>query len=54
MVLSLIAWLVFGLLLMGHSRFGWRGRAAVRWTLGGYALLLLAYFGVRFILELKA
>ncbi|HKL77289.1 MAG TPA: cytochrome c biogenesis protein CcsA [Gammaproteobacteria bacterium] len=53
-VLSLIAWLVFGLLLMGHSRFGWRGRAAVRWTLGGYALLLLAYFGVRFILELKA
>jgi len=53
-VVSLLAWLVFGLLLVGHSRYGWRGRAAVRWTLGGYALLLLAYFGVRFILELKA
>jgi ABC-type uncharacterized transport system permease subunit len=53
-VVSLLAWLVFGLLLVGHRRYGWRGRAAVRWTLGGYILLLLAYFGVRFILELKA
>jgi ABC-type uncharacterized transport system permease subunit len=53
-VLSLIAWVVFGLLLWGHRRFGWRGRAAVRWTLSGYGLLLLAYFGVRIILELKA
>ncbi len=53
-VLSLIAWGVFGLLLWGHSHYGWRGRAAVRWTLSGYGLLLLAYFGVRIILELKA
>ncbi|MFP4614642.1 MAG: inner membrane protein YpjD [Thiohalorhabdus sp.] len=53
-VLSLIAWAVFALLLWGHSHYGWRGRTAVRWTLAGYGLLLLAYFGVRFILELKA
>ena len=53
-VLSLIAWVVFALLLWGHRRFGWRGRAAVRWTLSGYGILLLAYFGVRIILELKA
>jgi ABC-type uncharacterized transport system permease subunit len=53
-VLSLVAWVVFGLLLWGHRRYGWRGRAAVRWTLSGYGLLLLAYFGVRIILELKA
>jgi ABC-type uncharacterized transport system permease subunit len=53
-VLSLLAWVVFGLLLWGHRRFGWRGRAAVRWTLAGYGILLLAYFGVRIILELKA
>lgn len=53
-VLSLIAWAVFGLLLWGHGHYGWRGRAAVRWTLSGYGLLVLAYFGVRVILELKA
>ncbi|MEF8794487.1 cytochrome C assembly family protein [Thiohalorhabdus sp.] len=53
-VLSLIAWVVFGLLLWGHRRYGWRGRAAVRWTLSGYGILLLAYFGVRIIMELKA
>lgn len=53
-VLTLLAWVVFGALLAGHARFGWRGRAAVGWTLSGYAILLLAYFGVRIILEFKA
>jgi ABC-type uncharacterized transport system permease subunit len=53
-VLSLAAWLVFGALLVGHARFGWRGRTAVGWTLSGYGILLLAYFGVRVVLELKA
>ncbi len=52
-VLSLIAWAVFGLLLIGNSRYGWHVRAAVRWTLSGYGILVLAYFGVRIILEIK-
>ncbi len=50
-VLSIIAWLVFGVLLIGRIRYGWRGRAAVRWTLSGFALLALAYFGSKFVLE---
>ena len=50
-VLSLIAWLVFGVLLIGRLRFGWRGRSAVRWTLSGFAILAVAYFGVKFVLE---
>jgi ABC-type uncharacterized transport system permease subunit len=50
-VLSLIAWLLFGVLLMGRLRFGWRGRSAVRWTLFGFGILALAYFGVKFVLE---
>ena len=50
-VLSLIAWLVFGVLLIGRVRFGWRGRSAVRWTLFGFGILALAYFGVKFVLE---
>jgi ABC-type uncharacterized transport system permease subunit len=50
-VLSLIAWLLFGVLLMGRLRFGWRGRSAVRWTLWGFGILAVAYFGVKFVLE---
>jgi ABC-type uncharacterized transport system permease subunit len=51
-VLSICAWIVFGALLLGRWRYGWRGRRAVRMTLSGMALLLLAFFGSRFVLEL--
>lgn len=50
-VLSIFAWLVFGVLLWGRWRFGWRGRTAIRWTLGGFTLLVLAYFGSKLVLE---
>ncbi len=51
-VLSLLAWLVFAILLWGRWRFGWRGRTAIRWTLGGFVVLMLAYFGSKAVLEL--
>jgi ABC-type uncharacterized transport system permease subunit len=51
-VLSLTAWVVFGILLWGRWRFGWRGRMALRWTWGGFAVLMLAYFGSKMVLEL--
>jgi ABC-type uncharacterized transport system permease subunit len=50
-VLAILAWLTFAVLLIGHWRFGWRGRNAVRWTVGGFALLVLAYFGSKFVFE---
>ena len=50
-VFALLSWLIFGLLLAGRWRYGWRGRTAVRWTLGGFVLLVLAYVGSRFVLE---
>ncbi|NNF16100.1 MAG: cytochrome c biogenesis protein CcsA [Gammaproteobacteria bacterium] len=50
-VLTFLAWVVFGLLLFGRWRFGWRGQTAVRWTMAGFVLLGLAYFGSRIILE---
>jgi ABC-type uncharacterized transport system permease subunit len=50
-VLSLIAWAIFGVLLMGRIRFGWRGRTAIGWTLSGFGVLALAYFGAKFVLE---
>lgn len=51
-VLSILAWLVFALLLGGRHYYGWRGQTAIRWTLGGFATLLLAYFGSKLVLEL--
>lgn len=51
-VLSIIAWLVFGTLLFGRRRYGWRGRQAVNLTLAGMVLLLLALFGTKAVLEL--
>lgn len=50
-VFTLIAWAVFGILLLGRRLWGWRGRTALRLTFGGFALLLLAYVGSRFVLE---
>lgn len=50
--LSIIAWLVFGLLLFGRWRWGWRGKRAVRLTMAGMIVLLLAFFGSKFVLEL--
>ena len=51
-VLSVLSWLAFGALLLGRWRFGWRGATAVRWTLAAMVLLLLAFFGSKFVLEL--
>lgn len=50
-VLSCLAWVVFAVLLFGRWRFGWRGRTATNWTLSGFALLGLAYFGSKIVLE---
>jgi ABC-type uncharacterized transport system permease subunit len=50
-VLAIVAWIVFGILLLGRWRLGWRGRKALRWTLAGYLLLGLSYFGSKLVLE---
>lgn len=51
-VLSIMAWLLFAILLWGRWKFGWRGRKAIRWTLAGLILLMLAYFGSKTVMEL--
>lgn len=50
-VFSVLAWVAFAILLLGRARFGWRGRKAVRVLYTGSMLLLLAYVGSRFVLE---
>ncbi|MEJ2132973.1 MAG: cytochrome c biogenesis protein CcsA, partial [Gammaproteobacteria bacterium] len=51
-VLSLSAWVVFAMLLWGHHALGWRGVTAIRWTLTGFVLLMLAYFGSKLVIEI--
>lgn len=50
-ILSLTAWLTFATLLFGHWRYGWRGKTAIRWTLTGFGLLMLAFLGSKLVLE---
>ncbi len=50
-VFSILAWFVYGGLLLGRRRYGWRGRVALRWILTGTTLLFLAYIGSKFVLE---
>lgn len=50
-VLTFLAWLIFGILLIGHFFFGWRGKHAVHWTIGGFVVLVLAYFGTKYVVE---
>ncbi|MDO9315837.1 MAG: cytochrome c biogenesis protein CcsA [Burkholderiaceae bacterium] len=50
-VFSILGWLVYAGLLTGRRRFGWRGRQATRWVYTGAVLLLLAYVGSRFVME---
>jgi len=50
-VFTIASWVVFAGLLIGRHYFGWRGRTALRWTLVGFVMLLFAYVGSRFVLE---
>ncbi|MEB8432920.1 cytochrome c biogenesis protein CcsA [Cocleimonas sp. KMM 6892] len=50
-ILSIISWVIFTSLLVGRWKYGWRGKTAVRWTLAGFLVLALAFFGSKFIQE---
>ena len=51
-VLSLLAWLLFTILVLGHHFLGWRGRTAVRLCLVAFTLLMVGYIGSKFVLEI--
>jgi len=48
---GIISWIIFAALLAGRHFYGWRGRTAIRWTLTGFVILVLAYIGSKFVLE---
>jgi ABC-type uncharacterized transport system permease subunit len=47
-----ISWGIFAALLIGRQLYGWRGRVAVRWILTGFVVLILAYIGSKFVVEI--
>ncbi|TDP01120.1 cytochrome C assembly family protein [Marinomonas balearica] len=49
---TLSSWLVFASLLIGRHFLGWRGQLSVKWTLSGFILLMLAYFGSKIALQI--
>jgi ABC-type uncharacterized transport system permease subunit len=49
---AFVSWGIFAALLIGRRAYGWRGRIALRWTLAGFMVLLLAYIGSRFVVEI--
>jgi ABC-type uncharacterized transport system permease subunit len=49
---SVIAWLIYAVLLWGRHFLGWRGNSAIRWSLAGFTFLILAYLGSKLVLEL--
>lgn len=51
-IFALLSWLIFGALLIGRRLHGWRGTKATAWTITGFLMLLLAYVGSRFVLEI--
>ena len=50
-IFALLSWVLFGALLAGRRWRGWRGKTALRFTLAGFATLVLAYIGRRVVLE---
>lgn len=50
-VFALLSWLMFAGILAGRSFYGWRGRTALRWVIASFGILLLAYVGSRFVIE---
>ena len=50
-IFALLSWVLFGTLLGGRRWRGWRGKTALSLTLSGFATLLIAYVGSRFVLE---
>lgn len=51
-VFTICSWVIFATLLWGRHKNGWRGKTAVRWTLSGFFILMLAYFGSKVVLEM--
>lgn len=51
-ILALLGWLVFAILLFMRVKQGLRGSVAVIWTISGFLLIQLGYFGTKIVSEI--
>ena len=51
-IFSIASWLLFASLLIGRHLLGWRGKIARKILVIGFLLLIIAYFGSRFVSEI--
>lgn len=49
---SVCAWLVFSVLWVGRSRFGWQGVSAIKGVSIGFLFLVIGFLGSKFVLEI--
>lgn len=49
---SMLSWLIYGCLLIGHWKFGWRGNRAIKMTLIAFLILVIGFIGSKFVLEM--
>ncbi len=52
MVFSVLSWLLYGALIAGHYRYGWRGKRAANFAIYGFALLAIGFVGSKAVMEL--
>lgn len=45
------AWMIYTLLLLGHTIRGWRGNFTTKLSLAAFMLLLIGYFGTRIVID---
>ena len=50
-ILTLIAWIIYVGLMTAHFMLGWRGTRTTKLSLVAFGLLLVGYFGTKFVLE---
>ena len=51
-VFSVLSWLLFGALLLGNWRAGWRGKRAANMTIYAFILLAIGFVGSKFVMEM--
>lgn len=49
---SVLSWVVFGIFIIGHYRFGWRGKRAANFTIYGFILLAVGFIGSKAVMDL--
>ncbi len=52
LVFSMLSWVVFGGLIIGHYKQGWNGQRAANMTIYGFILLAVGFIGSKAVLEL--